>query len=173
MKILLYCGMKYNVLNVILFGGFIIFSALSFGCKKDKPQEKPPANLLTDRIWKTSAVDANPSTNPDGEILYTNTSACALDNTFTFQNDGTCSIDLGTLKCYESEIKLTTSDYSIDLANKKISFFKTTYELLELSEHQLKFGKPIDVAGYQYLVYVSSTRGYQSLNASLFFLSRL
>lgn len=146
--------MKKNALKTILFGGSMILSTLNFSCKKDKQPEKLPANLLTDKIWKTTLVDLNPSTNPQGGVLYANTSACALDNTFTFRNDGTCSIDLGNLKCYDSEITKTTSDYSIDLANKKITFYNTTYDLLELSENQLKYTRPVNVAGYQHLVYI-------------------
>ena len=85
--------------------GIICLSVALVSCDKDEddPDPAPPVvtktDLLTKAAWKIKAtgIDADKNGTIDGFPLVVK--ACALDNTYTFNKNGTGTISEDALKC--------------------------------------------------------------------------
>ncbi len=118
-------------------------------CKKDNSgSSSDPMNLLTRKSWKYVLEDKNPGTNPvTGSNLYYAVPDCEKDNILQFNIDGKLKESFGSSKCEEGQSDSRAVDYSIDTEGRSITINDVRYELLELSENQLKYSSPVPSGG--------------------------
>lgn len=133
---------KFNLPLLLL----IITVSTLMGCAKDEVIDP-----LFNKTWKRALKDQNPSTNPQGEVLYQPISDCQKDDVFSFNADGTFKIDNGTEKCEPTEAKTETGTYSV--ANKEIIIKGTKYTLAEASATQVKYYTAVaSGSGFVYVI---------------------
>jgi len=123
--------MNRYILAIIPFT-FFIFS----GCKKDS---KKTADILTSKTWKIGLTDKNPSTNPQGSIMYNPAPNCTMDDTFKFGPDGKLVLNRNTEKCGQNELQTETQTYTINRATKKLTIDGMEFNLAEESNIQIKY----------------------------------
>lgn len=116
---------------------------LLISCKKDKNESDATFDLLTAKPWKYSKQDKNTSTNPAGANIYYAPEDCDMDDVYTFSTTLIASIDRGTLKCDNNEVRTENAAYTFDAAAKTITIDGESFNLAEVSEHQLKYYAPI------------------------------
>jgi hypothetical protein len=97
----------------------------------------------------------NPTTNPQGPILYYSVPNCEKDDRYKFNNDGSFLIDRNDDKCSQTELKIETQSYSLNRQTKEFIFKGTSYILAEESNKQIKYYKVIPTTnGFQYLTFL-------------------
>ena len=136
--------MKTNLLIATL-----LFTIAFLSCSKDKDDQ---INTLTSKTWKRGKTDLNPTTNPQGPILYYAVLNCEADDTFKFNGDGSLTINRNNDKCNQDELQNENQSYSLNRPGKELIVNGTTYTLAEESNNQIK-----------YYAVIPTTSGFQSL----------
>lgn len=136
---------KYFVLTTL-----IILTLSS--CKKNSNNS---SNILTNKIWKRALNDKNPSTNPQGEVIYYPVQNCEKDDTFKFSTDGSLLVNHGTIKCESNELQNETQTYSLDRTKKELIINGIKFTLAEESSEQIKYYSVItQTSGFRYLIFL-------------------
>jgi hypothetical protein len=139
--------MKTNLLlTALLF--VIAFS----NCSRDKESQ---LNTLTSKTWRRALTDLNPTTNPQGQIIYYAVLNCEKDDTFKFNEDGSLIIDRNDNKCAQDELQIENQSYSLNRQTKELIIDGTTYILAEESNKQIKYYTVLPTTnGFQYLIFL-------------------
>jgi hypothetical protein len=139
--------MKTNLLlTALLF--VIAFS----NCSRDKESQ---LNTLTSKTWRRALTDLNPTTNPQGQIIYYAVLNCEKDDTFKFNEDGSLIIDRYDNKCAQDEFQIENQSYSLNRQTKELIIDGTTYILAEESNKQIKYYTVLPTTnGFQYLIFL-------------------
>lgn len=116
----------------------IMIVGIGIGCKKDKKVETDPLALLTSKKWYRSIDDQNPATSPKDGFIFEVVPECQRDDSYEFTSNGKYIETKGAVKCVPESVVQTNVGYSIDLKKKKLVISNNSYDLLELSETQLK-----------------------------------
>jgi hypothetical protein len=132
---------------------FTLIISTLVGCKKEK--ETVNSSLITSKLWKKGTTDKNPSTNPNGVILYESVSECQLDDTYKFNTDGTLTIQHGSSKCNANEPGTETLKYSYNSTTHELTINNVKYSVAEESASQLKYFASVPVQStVSYLVFL-------------------
>jgi hypothetical protein len=139
--------MKTNLLlTALLF--VIAFS----NCSRDKESQ---LNTLTSKTWRRALTDLNPTTNPQGQIIYYAVLNCEKDDTFKFNEHGSLIIDRNDNKCAQDELQIENQSYSLNRQTKELIIDGTTYILAEESNKQIKYYTVLPTTnGFQYLIFL-------------------
>jgi len=143
--------MKYLV-------GIIMISSIYFQSSCSKDEDSGPANteLIASAAWKynNSGADVNndgfiDAPAPPGYILD-----CDKDNTITFKNDGTGTLNEGAIKCDPSSPQTSAFTWSFTTAGTYINFstdvmtgFGGLVKILKLTSTELNLSKEINIGG--------------------------
>ncbi len=139
-------------MRVNIFIGILLVLVAFAGCKKD---EQDPPQILTSKIWERGLIDKNPSTNPEGDVIYYAVRDCEKDNTFKFDTKGELIINKNDEKCKPNEPQIEIENYSINRAEKQLIINGIEYTLAEESENQIKYYSAISTeTGYEYLIFL-------------------
>lgn len=130
---------KFNYFFILAFS-FILIS-----CEKENNSE---TDFLYSKTWKIGLTDKNPSSNPNGRIIYSAPQQCNLDDTYTFKEDNNqLVINKGNEKCSATESDPETLSFSVNTSKKVLTIGNDTYTIIDFSESQIKYGMPIS-SGY-------------------------
>ena len=142
--------MKYLV-GILMIGSLYLLS----GCSKDDAPSGPSnTELIVSAAWKynNSGVDVNndgfiDAPVPPGYILD-----CDKDNTLTFKNDGTGTLDEGSNKCDPTNPQTSTFTWSFTNGDTHINFpiavltgFNGDLKILKLTSTELNLSKTVNI----------------------------
>lgn len=135
-----------------IFIGVILILIAFVGCEKD--EHNSPQTLIS-KIWERGLVDKNPSTNPEGDVVYYAVKDCEKDNTFKFDIKGELIVNKNDKKCNPNELQIETQNYSINRAENKLIINGIEYTLAEESKSQIKYYSTIPTGtGNEYLIFL-------------------
>ena len=142
--------MKYLV-GILMIGSLYLQSSCS---KDDEPAGPSKTELIVSSAWKynTSGVDVNndgfiDAPAPQGYIMD-----CDKDNTLTFKNDGTGTLDEGGTKCDPTNPQTSPYAWSFRNGETYINFpvalmtgFNGDVKILKLTSTELNLSKEVNV----------------------------
>jgi len=153
-KFIFYNSLKINILQKIFFNlipvrliiiSQILLLVVVVGCEKkcEKPK-KNSVKILTSKSWRVASEheDKNPSSTPVG-IIYYKVLDCEKDDIWRFGTNGILEINNGTEFCYAEQDTVSRSWYGYDVINNQLIFHSQCWDIIEISENQLKFQRPI------------------------------
>jgi len=143
--------MKYLV-GIIMIGSLFFQSS----CSKDEDSGPSNTELIASAAWKynNSGADVNndgfiDAAVPPGYILD-----CDKDNTLTFKNDGTGTLDEGANKCDPSSPQTSVFTWTFSNAETFINIsipvmtgFNGSLEILKLTSTELNLSKQVSIGG--------------------------
>lgn len=143
--------MKYLV-------GIILISTLYFQSSCSKDEDTGPSNteLIASSAWKymNSGVDVNNDNFIDAPVPPGYILDCDKDNTLTFKNDGTGTLDEGANKCDPSNPQTSPFTWSFKSGETYINFsiplmtgLNGDLKILKLTSTELNLGKEVNVGG--------------------------
>ena len=133
----------------------LIVTLFVFGASSCKKQTADSQETLTSKSWKRALNDLNPSTNPQGPVLYYAVRNCEKDDTFTFGSSGKLVIDRSNDKCDPNESQTENQSYTLNRQTKALVINGTTFTLAEESNTQIKYYAVVPMpGGFQYLVFL-------------------
>ncbi|MGB8195219.1 MAG: lipocalin family protein [Chitinophagaceae bacterium] len=137
----------------ILLAACICLLAFPYaGCKKSKSKTK--TDLLAQSTWKydNAGVDADRNGTVDAPVPPGFLQACDMDNTITFNTDGTGTVDEGGTKCNASSPQTSQFTWSFKNNEQVITFSNAVFGGLNgdvtaktINENQLELHKEINV----------------------------
>lgn len=118
---------------------FILSFVMLFvsACKEDKTNKE----LLTDTDWQITAWTVSPA------ILgitdwYANLEPCEKDDSFSFNSDGTATIDEGATKCEVSDPQTSTGTWTLNADETMVTIvddgITQEWEIVDLTSDLLK-----------------------------------
>ena len=150
--------MKYLV-GIIMIGSLYLQS----GCSKDDAPSGPTnTELIASAAWKynTSGVDVNNDGFIDAPVPTGYILDCDKDNTLTFKNDGTGTLDEGANKCDPSSPQTSAFTWAfkngetyINLSAPLMTGLNGDLKILKLSSTELNLSKEV-VIGTSAPIYV-------------------
>jgi len=132
---------------------FVLLLAIfiSSGCEKAHSD----IDALTNTAWKLATIDANPSSNPSGEVVYYPVTVCASDDMYYFSSDGKLTINHGANPCAENEKKEVVVNYFYNKRDHTLTIDDEIYTIIEITDTQIKYYKSIPgTNGFAYLIYI-------------------
>lgn len=141
--------MKQVLLAISLL--LIIFS---LGCKKGGSGPKSRTDLLAQAAWKydNAAVDIDRNGTPDGPLPPGVLQACDLDNTITFNSNGTGVVDEGATKCNGANPQTAPFTWTFKDNEQVITFANIAFggldgdvKVVTLNETKLELHKEVNV----------------------------
>jgi hypothetical protein len=139
--------MKRNLLLTAL-----LFTIAFSNCSKERESQ---TNTLTSKTWKRALTDMNPTTSPQGPIVYYAVLNCEKDDAFKFNEDGSFLIDRKEDKCGQNELQTENQSYSLNRQTKEFIMDGTTYILAEESNKQIKYYTVVPgTNGFEYLIFL-------------------
>ncbi len=143
--------MLNSIMKTKLLTLFVLLFAFS-NCKKD---DTSSSNILLSKTWKRALYDKNPSTNPQGTILYHFVRDCEIDDTYKFGSDGNLMVNKNSDKCDQSELQTENQVYTLNRTNKELIINGTKFTLAEESNNQIKYYTPVSSGnGFQNLIFL-------------------
>lgn len=133
----------------------LLLLAVSFGCKKGSGS-KSRTDLLAQAAWKyeNAAVDVDRNGTPDSPVPPGFLQACDLDNTITFNSNGTGLVDEGATKCngggpQTSPFTWTFKDNEqmITLTNIAFGGLNGDVKVVTINENKLELHKDVNFGG--------------------------
>ncbi|HSB91823.1 MAG TPA: lipocalin family protein [Flavitalea sp.] len=142
-----------------MYRKLMIFSlciAVLASCSKndDNDKEPTPSQLLTNVAWKydNAGIDANGDGTIDTALPDGTIEDCDKDNTYTFMDDGTGTMDEGATKCDGSSPQTVPFNYSLNSNGTVINFPDTVISgisgdvsIKKLTATQLVLSKSIEI----------------------------
>lgn len=102
---------KSNLVTLLLTGFLIVSTLVS--CKKDNDEPKSRPALLTERPWTLASVGVDINNDNKADLPFP-LDDCNNDDTFTFRNDGTGTVDQGANKCDPDDPQSEEFDWSLN-----------------------------------------------------------
>ncbi len=141
--------MKYLV-------GILIISSLCFQSSCSKDEDTGPSNteLIVSATWKynNGGVDVNNDGLIDAPVPPGYVLDCDKDNTLTFKDDGTGTLDEGATKCDPSNPQTSAFTWSFKNGETYINFsiaimtgFSGDLKILKLTSTELNLSKEVNV----------------------------
>ena len=139
----------------VFLAASLLLLAFSFACKKGGgggPKSK--TELLTQASWKyeNAAIDVDGNGTPDSPLPPGILEACDLDNTITFNSNGSGVVDEGSTKCNAADPQSAPFNWSFKNNEQVITFTNIAFGGLDgdvtvktISETQLEMHKPVTV----------------------------
>jgi hypothetical protein len=139
----------------VFLAASLLVLAFSFACKKGGGS-KSNTELLTQASWKyeNAAVDVDRNGTPDSPVPAGFLQQCDLDNTITFNSNGTGVVDEGATKCnggspqsapFTWEFK--NNEQIISLTNLSFGGLNGDVKVKALNENQLEMHKEVNFMG--------------------------
>lgn len=131
---------------------FLFILSLAFLFISCENEGKNDADFLYSKTWKIGLTDNNPSTNPQGQIVYHAPKQCDLDDIYSFQKNGEVLINKGNEKCTADESSSETATFSIDVENKVLTIGNEHFTIVDFNKSQIKYYHSISSGYLMYLL---------------------
>lgn len=144
-------------IKLVLFGLYILSSALSFSCNKKKEGTtiKTNTELLTTGTWKYIACIISPAYDyyGDGNIvtdIFSILKPCERDDFETFKTNGIWEYNEGPTKCDPSYPQVFSDPWRFADNETRLLEGSVEHTILELTETTLKLRYTFEDAGVTY-----------------------
>ena len=117
--------------------GLFLLSTLLYACSKDEATtgtvaDHPSVAKLKKQEWVFTAETLN------GSDVFTNKDACLKDDSYVFRADSICVRKENTIVCNPSNPGPFETDWVFDAPYSDLTFNKTNYTVLELSDTKIE-----------------------------------
>lgn len=137
----------------VFLAASLLLIAFSFACKKSGGSgPKSKTELLTQASWKyeNAALDLDGNGTADAPLPTGILEACDLDNTITFNSNGSGVVDEGATKCNGADPQSAPFNWSFKNNEQVITFTNMTFAGLDgdvtvknITETQLEMHKAV------------------------------
>ncbi len=139
----------------IILAACVVVVAISFSaCKKGGGSAKTKTDLLVQAAWKydNAALDADRNGTPDAPVPPGFLQSCDLDNTITFNANGTGVVDEGGTKCVSTNPQTAPFTWGLKDNEQIITFTNIAFgglngdvKLKTINETQLELHKEVNI----------------------------
>lgn len=133
---------------------FLFLLAIFFSsCEKEN---KTVLDILRSKAWKIGIIDKNVESNPRGRISYHPFLECEKDDSYIFLKNGLLKVDHGSERCDDDNTREKEMEYSYDKNTNQLVIDGVEYQVLDMTETQVKYCAPLPPAatGYDWIIYI-------------------
>ena len=145
------------------FSALLIFFLAVLSCSKDESDPEPTkTDILTQQTWKfdNAGVDIDKNGTIDNNLPPTVLPPCLTDNTISFVNDGSGTVDEGAEKCMPTDPQTTSFNWNFTENETAINISGNAvagtnggkFKILQLTETQLSLSKDTTFQGFSVAV---------------------
>jgi hypothetical protein len=138
----------------VFLAASLLLLVFSFACKKGGGGPKSKTELLAQAAWKyeNAAVDVDRNGTPDSPVPPGFLQTCDLDNTITFNSNGSGVVDEGATKCTAGGPQTSPftwvfkdNEQTITFSNIAFGGLNGDVKVKVINENQLELHKEVNV----------------------------